>query len=73
MKLTCFIPSFAHLAPSAGGTLPTDHRYTGQKADGTGLSSANARTQRVPDDPALGQFVSPDTLVLAASRVGDYN
>ena len=56
-----------------GGGLLAENKYTGQKADGTGLYYYNARTQRVPDDPALGQFVSPDTLVLDASRVGDYN
>ena len=47
----------------------TENQYTGQKLDGTGLYYYNARYY----DPALGQFVSPDTLVPDASRVLDYN
>ena len=59
-----------------GGTAltpATENQYTGQKLDGTGMYYYNARTQRVPDDPALGQFVSPDTLVPDESRVRDWN
>ncbi len=48
---------------------PLLYYYTGQKADPTGLYYDNARD----DDPSLGQFVSSDTIVPDASRVGDYN
>ena len=37
----------------------TDHKFTGQKLDGSGLMFYNARYY----DPTIGQFVSPDTLV----------
>jgi len=47
----------------------TDRTYTGQKQDGTGLLYYNARYY----DPALGIFLSPDTLVPDAGRVIDYN
>ncbi|MFZ1753073.1 MAG: RHS repeat-associated core domain-containing protein [Caldilineaceae bacterium] len=47
----------------------TDRTFTGQKADGTGLLYYNARYY----DPALGTFLSPDTLVPDAGRVVDYN
>jgi RHS repeat-associated protein len=43
--------------------------YTGQKADGTGLLYYNARYY----DPALGMFLSPDTVVPDAGTVIDYN
>ena len=42
---------------------------TGQKSDGTGLLYYNARYY----DPALGTFLSPDTLVPDAGAVVDYN
>jgi len=54
---------------SSSGTLQTDRTYTGQKSDGTGLLYYNARYY----DPALGTFLSPDTLVPDAGRVIDYN
>ncbi len=41
------------------GPVVTDHRFTGQKYDGTGLYYYNARYY----DPALGAFISPDTIV----------
>lgn len=47
----------------------TDRTFTGQKQDGTGLLYYNARFY----DPALGTFLSPDTLVPDAGRVVDYN
>ena len=50
-------------------TPATDHQYTGQKQDGTGLYYDNARYY----DPALGQFVSPDTLVPDASRAPTFD
>jgi RHS repeat-associated protein len=52
-----------------GGALPTDHRFTGQKLDGSGLMYYNARYY----DPDLGQFISPDPLVPDPSNLFDYN
>jgi len=52
-----------------GGALPTDHRFTGQKLDGSGLMYYNARYY----DPDLGQFISPDLLVPAPSDLFSYN
>ena len=43
--------------------------FTGQKEDGTGLLYYNARYY----DPALGNFISPDSLVPDAGMVVDYN
>jgi RHS repeat-associated protein len=58
---------------SATNTLPTASRghprFTGQKLDGTGLQYFNARY----DDPQLGTFISPDTLVPDPGVVFDYN
>ena len=54
---------------AATGDLQTDRTFTGQKADGTGLMYYNARYY----DPALGTFVSPDTLVPGAGQVINYN
>ena len=41
------------------GPVATDHQFTGQKLDGTGLQYYNARYY----DPTLGTFISPDTIV----------
>ena len=62
----CSVPS-----PSQGGIGrgQTGRTYTGQKADGTGLLYMNARYY----DPALGVFLSPDTVVADAGTVIDYN
>ena len=49
--------------------MSTDRTFTGQKSDGTGLLYYNARYY----DPALGMFLSPDTVVPDASAVIDYN
>ena len=54
---------------SASGTLQTDRTFTGQKADGTGLLYYNARYY----DPALGTFISPDSVVPDQGMVIDYN
>ena len=54
---------------AASGTLRTDRTFTGQKEDGTGLLYYNARYY----DPALGTFISPDSLVPDAGMVIDYN
>ena len=54
---------------SAAGTLRTDRTFTGQKEDGTGLLYYNARYY----DPALGTFISPDSMVPDAGMVVDYN
>jgi len=47
----------------------TDRTFTGQKSDGTGLMFYEARYY----DPALGTFLSPDTIVPDAGVVIDYN
>ena len=52
-----------------GGALPTDHRFTGQKLDGSGLMYYNARYY----DPDLGQFISPDPLVPDPTNLFAYN
>ena len=54
---------------SSSGTLQTDRTFTGQKRDATGLMQYNARYY----DPALGTFVSPDSLVPDPGMVIDYN
>ena len=54
---------------SSTGELQTDRTFTGQKRDATGLMYYNARYY----DPALGTFVSPDSLVPDAGMVIDYN
>jgi RHS repeat-associated protein len=55
----------------AGNTadLKSGRTFTGQKQDGTGLLYYNARYY----DPALGTFISPDTLVPDPGLVFDYN
>lgn len=60
---------FAFGAKRDGGTLTTDHKFTGQKLDGTGLMYFNARYY----DPEVGQFISPDTLVPNPTVLVDYN
>jgi RHS repeat-associated protein len=65
----------AHLWARTGGSLPTEHRYTGQNLDiATAPASGppmyyNARYY----DRAIGHFVSPDTLVPDPTSVWDYN
>ena len=54
---------------SSTGELQTDRTFTGQKRDATGLMYYNARYY----DPALGTFVSPDTIVPDPGMVIDYN
>ena len=54
---------------SATGDLKTDHTFTGQKRDATGLMYYNARYY----DPALGTFISPDSMVPGAGQVINYN
>ena len=54
---------------SATGDLRTDHTFTGQKRDATGLMYYNARYY----DPALGTFISPDSMVPGAGQVINYN
>ena len=50
-------------------TLPTDHRFTGQISDASGLIFMNARYY----DPVLGSFLSPDTLVPEPGQPEGYN
>ena len=52
-----------------GSALPTDHQFTGQKQDGTGLIYMNARYY----DPQIGQFISPDSMVPDPTVLIDYN
>ena len=54
---------------AASGDLQTDRTFTGQKSDASGLLYYNARYY----DPALGAFISPDTVVPNPGRVIDYN
>ena len=54
---------------SATGDLQTDHTFTGQKRDAAGLMYYNARYY----DPALGTFVSPDSMVPNSASVIAYN
>jgi RHS repeat-associated protein len=51
------------------GNLPTDHRFTGQISDASGLIFMNARYY----DPVLGSFISPDTLVPEPGQPEGYN
>ena len=54
---------------AASGNLKTDRTFTGQKRDATGLLYYNARYY----DPALGTFISPDSMVPGAGQVINYN
>ena len=66
---------YAGACPALNGSegvnndLATDHRFTGQKQDSTGLYYYSARYY----DPSIGQFVSPDTIVPDPGLVADYN
>ena len=51
---------------SASGDFKTDHTFTGQKRDASGLLYDNARY----DDPALGAFISPSTMSTGALANG---
>ena len=54
---------------ASSGTLRTENQFTSQKLDGTGLYYYGARYY----DPAIGQFISPDTIVPAPGEVFAYN
>ena len=54
---------------STTGDLQTDHTFTGQKRAASRLLYDNARD----DDPALGAFISPDSMVPDAGIVIDGN
>ena len=54
---------------SSSGDLQTDRTFTGQESDASGLMYYNARYY----DPALGTFVSPDSMVPEPGMVFDYN
>ena len=54
---------------AATGELQTDRTFTGQKRDATGLMYYNARYY----DPALGTFISPDSMVPNPASVIDHN
>ena len=60
---------YAYGRQRRGSTLATDHTFTGQKRDGTGLLYYNARYY----DPAIGTFISPDTIVPDVTNLFDYN
>ena len=51
------------------GNLPTDHRFTGQISDASGLVFMNARYY----DPVLGSLISPDTVVPEPGQPEGYN
>ena len=52
------------------GTTPTTYRFTGQREETSlGLYYYNARWY----DPALGHFLSPDSIVPAAGNALDYH
>jgi len=74
----CFVPCTIKTHPDGNraygkqrdtGAVVTDHKFTGQKLDGTGLQYYNARYY----DPAIGVFISPDAVVPDATNVFDYN
>ncbi len=54
---------------SSSNSLVTDHTFTGQKYDSSGLQFFNARYY----DPQIGTFISPDTIVPDPGLVIDYN
>ena len=54
---------------AASGNLQTVRTFTGQKSDASGLMYYNARYY----DPALGTFISPDTIVPNPNLAIDYN
>ncbi len=60
---------FAYGEQRDTGPVNTENQYTDQKRDDTGLYYYGARYY----DPALGTFVSPDTIVPDPSMVMDYN
>jgi RHS repeat-associated protein len=68
MRLTHF-SAYGTLRAGNTADLKSDRTFTGQKQDGTGLLYYNARYY----DPALGTFISPDTLVPDPGLVFDYN
>ncbi len=53
----------------AAALWPTDHRFTGQKQDGSGLQYFNARYY----DPSIGTFISADTIVPSPRDSFGYN
>ncbi len=55
--------------PYTTGPVVTDQKFTGQKLDSTRLYYYNARYY----DPALGAFISPDTIVPDPTNLLDYN
>ena len=50
------------------GTMPTDHLFTDQQQDATGLYYYGARYY----EPTIGHFISPDTIVPDPTNVMDY-
>ena len=50
------------------GTMPTDHLFTDQQQDGSGLYYYGARYY----DPTIGHFISPDTMIPDPMNVMDY-
>ena len=60
---------FAYGKQRDTGPVVTDHRFTGQKQDASGLVYMNARYY----DPLVGMFISPDTIVPDPGVLIDYN
>jgi RHS repeat-associated protein len=54
------------------GSTPTDRRYTGQRQEDSSLGSLYDFNARIYS-PALGQFLSADTIVLSPSDPQDFN
>ncbi|MDY7080554.1 MAG: RHS repeat-associated core domain-containing protein [Chloroflexota bacterium] len=61
---------FGETCPGSTGTLPTDYTFTGQRNEaGIGLMDYHARYY----DPALGRFISADSIVPNAANPQDLN
>ena len=60
---------FAPFGSARSGSVPTDIQFTGQRLDATDLYYYGARFY----DPAIGRFISPDTLVQSPTNPQNCN